>query len=226
MNEIKKVCILGIDGLEYDFVEKYDLKNLKQVQYGKSRVIFEGQKKKIPYTPVIWSSFLSGKHPDEHKVNTDKVWKSRLPDIAAKIEKYFDRKLGIKLIPHKWINKNFARKLGFKYRPMRVDDLKHDTIFDFVGNSVALSVPCYSEKEETLELREIMVSEAQGKKTDLKEKAWKVYREKRKEFLDKLKNENWSLFMVHIYLVDALSHTYYYDQDYIKSLLVEMNNLA
>jgi len=33
--EVNKVLILGIDALEYDLVEKWDLKNLKQEEYSK-----------------------------------------------------------------------------------------------------------------------------------------------------------------------------------------------
>jgi hypothetical protein len=33
--QMKRVVILGLDALEYDLVEKFDLKNLKQTEYGK-----------------------------------------------------------------------------------------------------------------------------------------------------------------------------------------------
>jgi len=33
-----KVMILAFDGLEYELVEKFNLKNLKQIEYGKVRI--------------------------------------------------------------------------------------------------------------------------------------------------------------------------------------------
>jgi len=55
-----KVFILGLDGLEYNFVEKWNLRNLKQREYGKLEVPIS--KRGWPSSPEVWASFLTGKH--------------------------------------------------------------------------------------------------------------------------------------------------------------------
>ncbi len=52
------LIILGYDGLEYDFVEKNNFTNLKQISYGKTDLSEFSE----PRTIVIWSSFMAGKN--------------------------------------------------------------------------------------------------------------------------------------------------------------------
>ena len=61
MTEMKKIFILGLDGLEYDFVEKWNLVHLKQREYGKI-IVPIAEKLGVPNTPEVWASFLTGKH--------------------------------------------------------------------------------------------------------------------------------------------------------------------
>jgi len=62
-NGINKALILGIDAIEYDLVEKWDLKNLKQEEYGKTELpLLPGQE---PVTTIIWPCFITGKNPKE-----------------------------------------------------------------------------------------------------------------------------------------------------------------
>lgn len=56
-----KVFILGLDALEYDFIEDWNLQNLKQTQFGKLRVPIN-EVVRQPSTPEVWASFLCGKH--------------------------------------------------------------------------------------------------------------------------------------------------------------------
>ena len=61
--KISKVLILGIDAIEYDLVEEWDLKNLKQKEYGKTILpLAPGQE---PATVIIWPCFITGKEPAE-----------------------------------------------------------------------------------------------------------------------------------------------------------------
>lgn len=50
--------ILGLDGLEYHLLEKWNLTNLKQREYGKITVPIE-RKAKVPVSPEVWASFLT-----------------------------------------------------------------------------------------------------------------------------------------------------------------------
>jgi len=61
MSEYERVFILGLDGLEYDFVERWNLKPLKQLEYGKIRVPID-EKVGVPTSPEVWASFLTGRN--------------------------------------------------------------------------------------------------------------------------------------------------------------------
>jgi hypothetical protein len=56
-----KVFVMGLDGLEYNFVEDWNLTNLMQKEHGKVRVPIN-EKRGIPLTPEVWASFLVGEH--------------------------------------------------------------------------------------------------------------------------------------------------------------------
>ncbi|MFH1402912.1 MAG: hypothetical protein ABIH11_01420 [Candidatus Altiarchaeota archaeon] len=68
--------ILGIDGLEHDYVTKFGLKNLMQESYGMTDISeFEE-----PRTIVIWSSFLSGRNREKEilDLGKERMWGFKL----------------------------------------------------------------------------------------------------------------------------------------------------
>ena len=211
---IKRVCILGLDSLEHDLVEKWDMKTLKQKEYGKVRLPLS--KSELAYTPPIWASFITGKDPKEHGIQSDRKWDSVLIESAGKLKKKLVRDWGFKRflsLP----TKTLAIKLGFKYRTIDKNDLKMETIFDWVGNYVAISVPGYNEWDEILEVRNLL-QEARSHKIPAsvaRDKGLEVFKNKRDVFFKKLKGE-WKIFMVHFFLLDVIHHLYPSDEDYIK----------
>ena len=56
-----KIFVFGLDGLEYDLVEKWDLTCLKQLEYGRT-VVPINDKTNHPFSPEVWGTFLLGKH--------------------------------------------------------------------------------------------------------------------------------------------------------------------
>ena len=59
-----RVLILGIDALEYNLVQEWDLKNLKQNEYGKITVpIYKAGGE--PVTLVVWPCFITGAEPED-----------------------------------------------------------------------------------------------------------------------------------------------------------------
>ena len=56
-----KVIVLGIDGLDYGLVERWNIEEFKQKSYGKHDVTIAIRKGDPIYTPLIWYSFLLGK---------------------------------------------------------------------------------------------------------------------------------------------------------------------
>ena len=59
MNRV--TVVLAIDALEYEKVEEFDCKNLKQEVYGKTDISEFDQ----PRTMVLWSSFMTGENKEE-----------------------------------------------------------------------------------------------------------------------------------------------------------------
>ena len=64
------IVILGMDGLEYDFVKEHGFKNLMQTSYGKTDL----SDFKEPRTIIIWSSFMTGNNLEETILESEVMW--------------------------------------------------------------------------------------------------------------------------------------------------------
>lgn len=114
-----KCIILGFDGLEYNSVEKFQLDHLKQKEYGKTmipkecfvKVNYFGKERMEPFTPLIWSSFLTGKLPEQHGVKRSTFIKWENPIVQTL--KVVSSKIGLGRIQGK---RKFLEKIGFKRR--------------------------------------------------------------------------------------------------------------
>lgn len=71
------IVVLAIDALEYDLVQEFDCKNLKQKFFGKTDISEFSQ----PRTMVLWSSFMTGKNKEKDIVSsTSSVdWNYKIP---------------------------------------------------------------------------------------------------------------------------------------------------
>ncbi|MCD6510982.1 MAG: alkaline phosphatase family protein [Thaumarchaeota archaeon] len=79
--------MLGLDGLEYHYVEEFGCKNLMQKSYGMTDI----SEFKEPRTVVIWSSFLAGKNLEERVLKEKELWSFKLkPEetFFSKFEKW------------------------------------------------------------------------------------------------------------------------------------------
>lgn len=145
-----KCLILAFDGLEYNFVEKFSLENLKQDEYGKVQVPKEcfievkyGSAKGIreAFTPLVWFSFLTGKLAAEANFKHFRKWDNEflnmLGMLSAKImlNRFIRDKIGMVL-----------KAFGFSFRTFRKEDYNVPTIFDLTEKSHAINVPVYSEE--------------------------------------------------------------------------------
>jgi len=67
------IVILGLDALEYEYVRKFNCKNLMQLCYGKTNISeFEE-----PRTVVLWGSFLTGRNVEKEALSKG-LWNFRL----------------------------------------------------------------------------------------------------------------------------------------------------
>jgi len=139
-----KCFVLGLDGVEYDFVEAWDLKNLMQTKYGKVEVPIgeEG----VPMSPQVWSSFLTGRVENISFPKTPRIYK-----ILVFLWNNFG--FLVKHIP--FLKKRF-QKIGRKVQARRGQlsldqELQNPTILDAV-NSKAINFPFINHDDSTFKI--------------------------------------------------------------------------
>jgi len=213
---ILKVCIIGLDALDHDIVESLDLKNLKQIEYGKVDLLLKKNEEAI--TPILWCNFITGETPDVHGIKSFLKWENPL------IEKI------VSSIPYSVIGgmrrnqlASVLRKLGFKKRgisSMR-QDIKCNTLFDYVNDSIAISIPSFNEDEVNEVLRRMLVEAPAFR---VKSLAWKAFQNRKQRLFNAL-NKEWSLLMTHFYILDVIQHLYFYDTKYIQSVYKKIDSM-
>ena len=68
-----RLLIIGLDGLDARYVERWSLRGLQQAYWGQHYV---GFLKKL-YTPILWSCFLTGLNVEEHGYDLDTLKSKR-----------------------------------------------------------------------------------------------------------------------------------------------------
>ncbi len=218
-NDIEKVVILGIDALEYDLVEKWNLKNLKQVEYGKT--ILPLQKGQEPATVIIWPCFITGKEPKDMGYSTVYVFAKPLQFfiniftpfirklfIDTEAETRTEKKEGKQSILDKFAK--LLKKFNLSHKPNR-KDIKAETIFENKSlKSVHLHIPVY-DKDDFPDYRKdivkVIAEKAYQPVIEIKQK--KEFKQRSKEVFDYLKKDNWQIFMQYFYVLDGVQHIYY-----------------
>jgi predicted AlkP superfamily pyrophosphatase or phosphodiesterase len=209
-----KFFILALDGLEYDLVRKWKLKNLLQKRHGKIMLSasYYHINEHVPYTPVVWASFITGLPPEKHGIKSWWTYGKRLDYIRN--------------LPYiRWIKskRKFLMKIGLKPRVPNRNDLNSSTIFDIIKPSIALSVPSYNSPTSLhLKLAEALMK---GLKT-FEIEILNVYEQaKRKTFLRLL--EDWQLFMTCFYIADLMGHIHIAKRPLrLRSVYQELNRLT
>lgn len=144
-----KVTVLGIDGLDYDTVERLDLKNLKQAAYGKLSIPDECYRElakggRSPWTPLCWLTILTGRVPPEEYRMTRNIQFDNT--VIEALRWQLGRHLGF--IKGK---RKILWRLGFKPSRATTSIKKNPiartlpNIFDLAHEPVVFNVPTYSE---------------------------------------------------------------------------------
>jgi len=150
-----KVFIIGLDCLEYKLVERWDLKDLKQKHYGRYDVTVAVKPHGPLYTPLIWTSFLTGN--PSYKYGMDKLLLEREKVAWGKLFPLFKlrAKLPIKLGIRRLLMKLGLRKAKFSLEDaMKLEKMpehaRHDTFLEEakrLGFKVwAEEIPAYNDK--------------------------------------------------------------------------------
>ena len=213
----KRIMILGIDALEYTLVEKWDLKHLKQIEYGKTVVpIIKGWKE--PATVIVWPCLITGVEPEEMGFTTPilfvQPFKWFFENIHRPIRDFMFRHSYVDNVSEKKVGqevlnifKDVTKNAGFT-RPPSKRDIKAPTIFDNKKiKSVHLHIPVYDEELDTLERWIIFdVMDKKIKTSDFVKKYEKEFEDRCKEVFHYVEKNDWDLFMTYFYCLDPIQH--------------------
>lgn len=203
---MKKIIIVGFDGLSYSKIQRYKCKNLMLSTFGQIDLSdFE-----ILATPELWGSFITGKRQHFEKVTKF---------VTMKGKERFDRVL--KMLQHFYLGIRYVRNRATAYPKIHdKTDLNGLSIFE-AFDAEAVCVPGYSEltiPASPLWVLYNVISEEFFVDLYEKEFHWRW-----KRFTDALKSDK-ELVMVHFFKWDALQHLFGNGKD--KELYVRANEVA
>lgn len=142
MSAKDRICILGYDALEIELVEKFDLSNLKQAEYGRTDI----SEFDIISTLILWGSFITGRNmTPEYKVERSNSFKNFFRgafQFVKSISPEFAESL--RNFPEKVNLLKGMKQETFDWNYMIEADEK--TIFDLVEDSAGINIPSYNQQ--------------------------------------------------------------------------------
>ena len=234
--QIKKVIILGIDAIEYDLVETWDLHYLKQVEYGKTQLpLLPGQE---PITVVLWPCFITGKKPNEMGFSTVHVFPQPLQRLTELFLPYL-RSIFIdytaediekkKMGKQSFINRFFSvlKKMGLVHSPTR-NDIIARSIFDEKNiSSIHYHIPVY-DKDGFPQYRRNVVRAIDEKtyRPILEMECKQEFIKRSEEVFEFLNNgEDVAVFMQYFFVLDAIQHVFFKNERKIAEYYIMFDEL-
>lgn len=223
---MRRIIILGIDGLEYHLVEEWDLKHLKQRAYSKTDL----SDFKVVVTPPIWASMLVGKKVPE--IEAYFIKRQKLISQETKIEKGIKKplytKIGAKILP-----RSVKKKIGNILAPNPFEKTydyllrtkKYKTIFDYFEKSWTNGVPSYGRNVSTPEVKEVMKEAVKGNLKPLIEYAMRTYEKDREALFEALEGD-YELIFWYTPFLDELSHFLIRKKLKLMNVYIDLNKLA
>jgi hypothetical protein len=200
------VILLALDGLEYNLVVRWHLKNLMQNMYG----YIDVSKYYVPevneiLTPNVWASFLTGSEPEVHGAKLFSL--SRFESLEG-----LRRRLG-KVLPYV-IREPISKMLRKMRLIVRVDRdfLRRRglvTIFDEVKSIVLEDFPVYNPTDTT---RDRLLKAVRKGLREYVEECWRINKERRVKLLsliDEFLNGDYELLGAYFDIADKVGHVYY-----------------
>jgi predicted AlkP superfamily phosphohydrolase/phosphomutase len=239
-----RVLILGIDALEYNLVEEWDLKNLKQVEYGKTIVpVYKTVGE--PVTLVVWPCFITGKEPEEMGFDSPILYRQPLKWAIENI--YYPLTSGEdsaeeneeKTIMYKKATREklvsrlnyLSMRAGFGRYPTR-KDIKASTMFDDEDiKSYHFHVPVYDEThtiEEHGDTRNNVIAALadKSKRKEFDQKLSQEFKDKSKQVFEILEDDAWDLSMHYFYVLDGVQHVFFKNKLKIMDYYLKFNNFV
>ena len=199
------IMILGLDGLEYNFVEKWNLTDLKQKEYGKIKVPIS-KETGAPASPPVWASFLTGKYVTNLTLERS-IFRTRVLDVLKFLRKHVDVSL----------------RLGSKFTAFKFPKLKEKTFLDHT-NSVEINAPFYSYDHETYHVLQNWTLETislEGTINALRA----LYLERKKQILNEIeKMKDVDVVFAYMHFPDILQHFLFPRPARLRKLYLDLNS--
>lgn len=199
-----RVLILGIDALEYNRVEEWDLKHLKQAEYGKTIVpLTEIKGENEPATVIVWPCFITGEEPKRMGYDNIKIRENDwLDELYCKVKSRFPKSERIFKYLHRKSKKTKRTR----------NDIKVPTMFENPNiKSVHLHIPVY-DNDAFPEYRGIGTFRAVGDTNYRKlyeEGCKQEFKKRTQEVFNLLNNSSWDLAMQYFFLLDGIQHVFF-----------------
>lgn len=220
-----KVIVLGIDGLEYDLVEKWKLENIKQKIYCK----LDLSDYKVIVTPPIWGSMLTGKIDNEIMeiwvkqaeftgagVNTKQRWWGRIGNILPPIVDIW--------IWHHILVPVIGGDL-FEETANYILDKNETNIFQFFKKPWTNGVPGYGKSVSNDNMRYQFHLAFLGKDTIFKKEVIKQYKEDKALLFSALDKNEYDIIFWYTTILDKFGHIYMKKPLTLMKYYLEINEL-
>ncbi len=202
-----KIIVLGIDGLEYDLVTEWRLKNLMQTKYCKLSL----SDYKVIVTPPIWGSMLTG-IVDKEIID---VW-NKYVKLIGNDEKLGEKKwvkiLGL-FVPKKlgiWVFEHlFAPAIGgdpFETTANYVKDKNLPTILNFFQNPWTNGIPSYGKNVSGPVQKKYTERAIAGEKKPYRKYILEQYQNDKSQFFSALDKQEFDFIFWYTSMLDNLGH--------------------
>jgi hypothetical protein len=224
-----RVLILGIDALEYNLVEKWNLKYLKQAEYNKISVpIPDGFED--PATVIVWPCFITGKEPKDMGYTNTEIHKSIATDM---IDKFVEVKKKLPIfVKRKFaeiyigLSMSIRRSLNLEKRTPRRGDIKAPTIFDSKEyKSVHRHIPVY-DSSFSMRMGVIEAINDKTRRSQYEKDCLREFYDRKKEVFDIMMDERWDLFMEYFHCLDSIQHVFYKNKPKILNYYLLFNSFV
>jgi hypothetical protein len=215
-----RIIVLGIDGLEYNLVEKWRLKNIMQKTYCK----LDLSDYKVVVTPPIWGSMITGKIDEEIM----KMWEKTSEisghfDLKTNVKQKWWARIGANVLPHsvqEWIWSNFFEKrIGdpIESSTNYVIEKNQTNIFQFFEKPWTNGIPSYGRAYTGPTEKKLLNKVFHGEKKPYIDYAIDNYQNDKIQLLSAIEKKEYDIIFWYAPLLDKLGHIY------IKSPLTLMN---
>lgn len=201
-----KIIILGIDGLEYNLVKEWRLKNIMQKAYCKMDL----SDYKVVVTPPIWGSMLTGKIDEE----VMEIWikQAQITGHGVNVEQKWWAKLGqyLPLSVAYWIENNILSHIiggdPFETTANYVLDKKQPNIFEFFENPWTNGIPSYGRKVITEKSKKLLEDAIGGEQGPYRKLIMDQYKDDKNKLFSILKSNDYDLIFWYTTLIDNFGH--------------------